>query len=261
MTLTKELEQLKEQYCEKGILTIYLSTDQTSNDQQKGEWKIRLKNGLKRLEEYIQSSDEKNVKTYKTLKKKATEEILKLQTELPKSLVVLTFPSGELVVKRLQIKVENEFHWEKKPVIRQLENIQKEYPQEGIIFIQKEEVLVIKTSLTEVNSELGFDLEVDDEDWKQYEGVAASERMASSANHRDKYDQRIEALQQRWFKKLATILEKQAVEEGWQHIYLVGEPELVSEFKKHIAFPSRTVINKNYTKCSSKEIVNQVLVS
>ncbi|MFD2511967.1 VLRF1 family aeRF1-type release factor [Halalkalibacter alkalisediminis] len=142
-----------------------------------------------------------------------------------------------------------------------IRNHSKEYPQEGIIFIQKEGVFVIETSLGEVNNELGYDLDLENEDWKQYEGVAARERMASSANHRDKYDQRLEAIQQRWYKQLANELEKKAKDKGWQHIYLVGEQELISEFEKHMTFRNRSIIHKNYTRFSAKEIVSHVLAS
>jgi hypothetical protein len=78
MTLLKELQQLKDQYCEEGVLTIFLNTDQTSNDQQKGEWKIRMKNGLKKLEEYNESSEQMHLHSYKKIKKKAISEINKL---------------------------------------------------------------------------------------------------------------------------------------------------------------------------------------
>ncbi|WP_227938966.1 VLRF1 family aeRF1-type release factor [Alkalihalobacillus deserti] len=261
MAILKELQQLKDQYCEEGVLTIYLNTDQTSNDQQKGEWKIRLKNGLKKLEEYIESSDRKHLSTYKKIKRKAKAEIVKLQLELPKSLVLIATANGDLFIKKLKLRVNNQFHWEKKPVISQLEQIQSDYPQEGILFIQKEDVFIIETSLGEVNNEISYELDLENEDWKQYEGVGARERMASSANHRDKYDQRVEAIQQRWYKHIASELDKKAKEKGWQHIYLVGEQELISEFVKHLKFINIKIINKNYTKFTSKEIVDQVLAS
>ncbi|MFD2511969.1 hypothetical protein ACFSUR_27705 [Halalkalibacter alkalisediminis] len=40
MALANELQQLKKQYCEEGVLTIYLSTDQTSNDQKRENGKF-----------------------------------------------------------------------------------------------------------------------------------------------------------------------------------------------------------------------------
>ncbi|MFD2511968.1 hypothetical protein ACFSUR_27700 [Halalkalibacter alkalisediminis] len=51
-----------------------------------------IKKWMKRLEEYIQKSDENQLSMYKKLKKKATAEIVKLQLQLPKSIVLLAFP-------------------------------------------------------------------------------------------------------------------------------------------------------------------------
>ncbi|KHF39059.1 VLRF1 family aeRF1-type release factor [Halalkalibacter okhensis] len=261
MSLAKQLQQLKGQSCHEGYLTIYLRTDQTSNDQQRGEWKIRLKNGLKKIEEYIPSENEENKKAYKKIKSKAIEAIYSLQTELPKSLVLIASPNGDFYLRKLQIPVENEFFWEKQPRTEQLERLNKEYPIEGIIYIQKEDIFMIETSLGEVNKERLYDLEIDKEDWKQYDGVAASERMARRANHRDKYEQRFEANQQRAYKDLACLIQKEAEKNKWSTIYLVGETGLVTEFEKHLMFPTVKKVDKNYKNFSSKEIVGQVVVS
>ncbi|MFC0469780.1 VLRF1 family aeRF1-type release factor [Halalkalibacter kiskunsagensis] len=261
MTFAKELEQLKEHDCKEGCLTIYLNTDQTSNDQQKGEWKIRLKNGLKKLEEYIHSSEHQNLAAYKKVKKQVQEEFNNLQLELPKSVVLIASATGKVLIKKLQISLENEFHWEKQPVLNQLERIQGQFPTEGIIFIQKEDIFTIETSLGEVKKELAYHLNFEDEDWKQYEGVAARERMASGANHRDKYQNRLEANQQRWYKTLAGTIEKEAKIRGWTAIYLVGQPDATSEFEKYLDYIKVKKINKNYHKFTSKELVGQVLAS
>ncbi|ARK28481.1 VLRF1 family aeRF1-type release factor [Halalkalibacter krulwichiae] len=256
------LQQLKDQYaCDKGVLTIYLNTDQTSNDQQKGEWKIRLKNGLKKLEQYIERMNANQIQTFKKLKKNALKEIENLQLQLPKSFVLVASEKGGLYLKELRIQVENEFQWDKEPKFLQLENLQKRYPQEGILLIQKENIYMIETSLGEVNEETLYSLELESADWKPYEGNAARDRMASSANHRDKYDQRFEANQIRWLKQLASDLEQQGVKRGWKHVYLLGEKELVTEFEKQVKLINKTKINKNYTNLTSMEILNQLLVS
>lgn len=65
MALAEELRQLRKQRCEGGCLTIYLNTDQSIRNQKKGEWKIRLKNGLKKLEEYIAASNKEELAAYK----------------------------------------------------------------------------------------------------------------------------------------------------------------------------------------------------
>ncbi|GAE25999.1 hypothetical protein JCM9140_2027 [Halalkalibacter wakoensis JCM 9140] len=120
---------------------------------------------------------------------------------------------------------------------------------------------MIETSLGEVLIERFYDLEIESEDWKQYEGVAASERMASRANHRDKFERRFEANQQRVFRSIATEIEKEAKRNKWSTIYLVGEDRLISEFEKQLQFTSVEKIKKNYNDLSPKEMVGQVLAS
>lgn len=261
MIFDKDLRRLKDQSSKDGYLTIYLSTDQTSNDQQKGEWKIRLKNGLKKLEEYNKSIGEKDLAVFNKMQNKAIKEIHKLQTELPKGIIFIVAANGEFLLKKLQIQVENEFYWEKEPILTQLEKIRADYPLEGILFIQKEGVFAIETSIGEVKHEMVYELDIENDDWRKQEGVAATERMASSANHRDKYEQRFEANQHRWFKALANTLQKEARSKGWNTIYLLGEEELTSVFENYLQFSSVKKMNKNYKKFSSKEIVGQVLAS
>ncbi|WP_332696492.1 VLRF1 family aeRF1-type release factor [Halalkalibacter lacteus] len=261
MTFAKELQRLRERDCEEGCLTIYLNTDQTSNNQQKGEWKIRLKNGLKKLEEYIHSSEHHNLDAYKKVKKKAQEEMNHIQLELPKSIFLIASSNGEVLLKKLQISLDNEFHWEKQPDLNQLERVQEQFPTEGILFIQKEDIFAIETSLGEVKKELAYHLDLENEDWKQYEGVAARERMASGANHRDKYENRLEANKQRWYKRLAGTIEKEAKHRGWTKIYLVGQSDVTSDFEKYLDYIKVKKINKNYQKFTSKELVGQVLAS
>ncbi|GAE25998.1 hypothetical protein JCM9140_2026 [Halalkalibacter wakoensis JCM 9140] len=137
MALAKELQKLKDQTSEDGYLTIYLQTDQTSNDQQRGEWKIRLKNGLKKIEEYIEVENKVNIKRFKQVKKRATDAIYAIQTQLPKSIVIFASPQGNFFMRKLAVPVENQFSWAKEPMTEQLEEINKRYPKEGIVFLQK----------------------------------------------------------------------------------------------------------------------------
>lgn len=52
--LIKKLENLHLHAPDK-MLTVYLNTDRSDPDQQGGEWKIALKNGFNRLEEYLKA--------------------------------------------------------------------------------------------------------------------------------------------------------------------------------------------------------------
>ncbi|TWI53591.1 VLRF1 family aeRF1-type release factor [Halalkalibacter nanhaiisediminis] len=261
MVLKKELQKLQTQICKEGYLTIYLNTDQSSGDQQKGEWKIRLKNGLKKLEEYIEVSEKENINAYKKLKKRVTSEIHDLQADMPKSVLVIASADGDWLLEKLQIRVENEFHWEKQPILEQLEKLQRKFPKSGILLVQKRDLSIIETSLGEVLEQLSYQWDLENEDWKQYEGVAATERVASGANHRDQFEQRFEANQQRWYKQLASVIQKKAKNKGWQKIYLVGPPELINEFEKYLTYDEIDKIKKNFNDLKPHEIVNDVVAS
>ncbi|WP_088102332.1 VLRF1 family aeRF1-type release factor [Halalkalibacter urbisdiaboli] len=255
----KELQQMKSKNGERGCLTIYLNTDQSSNDQCKGEWKIRLKNGLNKLEEYIEASEADALPTFKKLKKQAMKSIEDLQTQLSKSLVFIG-TKQEWRLEKLQVPVENEFYWEEEPMLEQLKSLTEKYPLTGIIVIQKMYMGIVETKLGEVISEYSYDRDIENEDWKQYEGVAATERIASGANHRDQFDQRVEANQHRWLKELASLIEKRADQQRWQEIYLVGS-EMSQEFRKYLLERKVRLIKKNLTNRKAHELVHEVLAS
>ncbi len=51
MNIAKEMKKLESIYLEKPnrVFTMYLNTDPADPEQQGGEWKIHLKNGLKKF--------------------------------------------------------------------------------------------------------------------------------------------------------------------------------------------------------------------
>ena len=144
MALSESLERLKYARCERGVLTIYLNTMRTRNS----EWKLRLKNGLKKWQEYIEArGNEEELKDYIMIKKKVMKEMKDQQLNLQKSIVIFASVDQTIwEVHHLQLEIENEFHWETYPVIDQLEEIQQKYPTTGIIVVHQKEVLAIDTS-------------------------------------------------------------------------------------------------------------------
>ncbi|MBM0064530.1 VLRF1 family aeRF1-type release factor [Alkalicoccobacillus gibsonii] len=260
MIESKELQQLRDQRCENGCLTIYLNTDQGQMDQKKGEWKIRLKNGLKKLEEYLESSSTDEVTAYQTIRKIAEEEILNNQTTLTKSLIFIGSSSGDWQLKKLQIPLENDFRWEKQPVLDQLEQKLEAYPKTGILLIQKQDVVAVETFLGEVESEHVYTWDAESEDWKMYQGSSSS-NVAGAAIHKDQFDQRFDANQQRWFKQLAVKIQKKAKKNGWNGVYLVGSPDQTSDFEKQLTMNNVEVVKKNLTKLKSNQIINELFAS
>ncbi|MFB4165810.1 VLRF1 family aeRF1-type release factor [Alteribacillus sp. JSM 102045] len=260
MGLLEELKNYKKQHDDTGILTIYLNTDFGEGSQHKGEWKIRLKNGLKKIKEYVETSGtQEEQKTFKKLADLADQHIYDQQMNLQKSYIFMASADGNFHVERiLQVPVETEFHWEKKPVLNQLEEMQSSYPAAGIVMVQKSDVHFIDTALGEIREEKHFSWEVESEDWNQYEGNSATERISSGSTQVDEVQQRFEENRQRWYKNLAPVLDKEVKKRNQQGIYLVGNKESIRDLEKHLGAKVIDSIPKNLTSKSSHEVLNKV---
>ncbi|WP_096201764.1 VLRF1 family aeRF1-type release factor [Bacillus sp. FJAT-45350] len=260
MGLTNELKQLRNFECERGVLSIYLNTSQSIHNKRKSEWRIRLKNGMKKLEEYIMASgDEEELKAFKKIKGKVNNVFRDKQTQLQNSVVIFASLKDELLlVKHLQLDVENSFHWEKKPVLHQLEELAERYPKTGILLVQKQDVIALNVSLGELQGEYQYTWNLEEEDWRKKEGIAASERIASSANHRDEFEQRVEANFQRWMKSLAPKIDEQAKHNSWKGVYIVGQPEMTKTIEKYLRTKIIKSIPKNLYSKKSHQVVSEV---
>ena len=84
MSLSKELQTLKEFHCnDRCVLSVYLNTSPGDPNQLNGAWQLHLKNGFKRIDEYLTASeDKKEMKAFNELKKKVIKEIESSQNEL-----------------------------------------------------------------------------------------------------------------------------------------------------------------------------------
>ncbi|MGY4690569.1 VLRF1 family aeRF1-type release factor [Salibacterium sp. K-3] len=260
MTLADELKTYKQQEDETGILTIYLNTDFGDGSQHGGEWKIRLKNGLKRLKEYVETSGTKEEqKAYKKLADKANQHIYDQQMNLQKGFVFMASADGEFHVEKIiQVPVETEFHWETYPVLDQLEEMQAEFPAVGVLLVQKSDVVLIDAALGEIRDEKHFSWEVESEDWRQYKGNASSDRTSSGSTQVDEVQHRFEENRHRWYKNLAPVLDKEVKDRNLHGVYLVGSKESIEDLEEHL---NTTIINKipkNLISKPSHEILNTV---
>ncbi|WP_280770199.1 VLRF1 family aeRF1-type release factor [Salipaludibacillus daqingensis] len=265
MALENELQNLKDFTCaeSKCVLSIYLNTDPADQDQQKGEWKIRLKNGLNRIQEYLDaSSDESELKSYKKLKKKVDNEIQQNRTALQKGVIIFASEHEDLwSVHYLQVPVETSFHWEASPVLDQLNELHEKYPRAGVILPNQDEVKVIDTSLGEVNDERTYQFDPGSEDWSFKEGLASSDRTASGASHVDKLQQRFEENRHRFYKKMAGNVEQLKKDRGWKEVYLVGEAEMIRSFETSLRTKPAGSVNKNLNNAATTKVLEEVFHS
>ncbi len=243
--------------CDKGVLTIYLNTLRSGQD----DWKLQLKNGLKKLEQYvIARKDKEELKNFRDVKKKVTKQLLERQHEMQKAIVVYASPNRDIwEFHQLQLSVENSFSWENEPMLDQLETIQYQYPASGVLLLQQMDLVALDTRLGEINEEVRYILNLDDDNWRKYEGTAATERVASSANHKDQYQERLEINQQRWLRRLAPLIDQKSQECQWKGVYIVGSQDLAKELGKYLKTKIIKVVPKNLSSFPSHKIVGEVI--
>ncbi|QQK79434.1 hypothetical protein HUG20_05700 [Salicibibacter cibi] len=255
MALDQELNKIKRKKDELGILTIYLNTDLSEHD----EWKIRLKNGIKRLEEYAEKSGEKKgKKALKNLLREANAYIYDQQKNMQKSLVLIASADGDIwTAKTLQVPVESSFHWDTEADTAQLEELQEKYPATGIIVTQQRDVTLIDTSLGEVRDEKKFSWDLEKEDWVDYDDQSSPPSAADT--NIDDFQRRFEENKHRWYKNLAPVLTKELKNRGVNGAYFVGSKESVSELTQHISDSYiKGKVAKNLGSKPAHEIVNAV---
>nr|WP_257350939.1 VLRF1 family aeRF1-type release factor [Pseudalkalibacillus decolorationis] len=173
MKFSEKLKDLKGKRADRPqkILSLYLNTDPSNMNQQGGEWKIKLKNGLKKFEEYIDEMGRQDeLKGYRELKDRVHKTITGRERELKKSVVLFATPDKRLwIIEDLQVPVETSFHWEEYPVLDQLEDIQSKYPYSGIIVINKEDATVLETEMGVLVNEFHYSFDPDIEDWREHQ--------------------------------------------------------------------------------------------
>ncbi|CAM3832251.1 VLRF1 family aeRF1-type release factor [Alkalicoccus chagannorensis] len=262
MTLTNELKSLKKVECPDGkcVLTVYLNTDPADMDQQKGEWKIRLKNGLNRIEEYIEASGSQDeLKAYQKLKKQVDNEIKGNRPNLAKSVVIFASDHEDLwSVHYLQVPTETNFYWEPTPQLDELKQVQEKFPRSGIVMPNNDEVRIIDTSFGEVNEEWVFEFDSNKEEWNLSDGMASKDRQASSATHVDKFKQRFEENKYRFYKDMAQKVEKLRKEAGWHELNIVAEADAARTFADVLQTEPARIVQKNLNGAESSKILSEV---
>lgn len=251
MALFKKIQFLKQVTKEKpdGILSIYLDTDRSKPEQQNGQWKVRLKNGLKKLEEYLEAQnalEEKN--RFKKLIKKVEKEIYQLQREHQKGLIL--FASSDLALwelEILQVEVQNEFHWEAQPALEQLQTINLKHPPSGLILAHQNQVRVLDTALGQVLDELDYQWHMEMEDWADFKGPTASSGNQNIS---------------REYKKLFPKLLQESKDRNWKAVYLIGDSSLIDSFKPIFDHLSQLyIVPKNLKDKSAHDLLAEVMLN
>ncbi|KAB8129925.1 hypothetical protein F9U64_14895 [Gracilibacillus oryzae] len=248
------------------IFTMYLNTDRADPEQQGGEWRIHLKNGLRNFESYLQEdgdSDEK--RNYWAVKEKVEKYISEIEQDLAKSVVI--FATGDDSIwfaEKFQMPVTTLFEWDDTANLDQLKEMHQTFPKSGIILTQKEAVKVLDTELGTLKDSHTFELDLETEDWRQYSGPPPSQANTGSGGkitQTDQFKERFEANRYRWYKDLANTLDRFAKGLNWENIYIVGDKDEANDLKNNMNKPITKVVNKNMLDHEERKIIKEVVLN
>lgn len=235
------------------VLTFYLNTDPTSE-----EWRIRLKNGLKRTEEYYEAANRDQVKTLKKISKKVNVKVRDMRENLANSLICFA-SEDKILLYPFQFPVENDFIWRDEPATEQLERLFKKYDRSGVVLLQANSVTLITATLGEVEDEIHYEIDFDTEDWTRYRGLAYGSIISSSANHRHKFERRMRENQARWYRKIIPTIRNYAKERRWKSVYLIGPASLTNNMRTQLNQKVTAEINRNYSGRSAHAVLAKTI--
>ncbi|CAM3142784.1 VLRF1 family aeRF1-type release factor [Filibacter tadaridae] len=260
MSLSKELQTLKEFRCDdRCVLSVYLNTNPADPEQLNGAWKIHLKNGFSRFDEYLAASEDKELKAYKAVKDKVVKEIEKNQSDLSKGVVIFAANDPEIwSVHFVQVPVKTSFHWENHPVTEELEYMLKAYPEAGIVLPSFGEVRILDTAMGVVKDELTFAFDSGLEVWSEQKGVKSSIQRGTGEGHSDGFDHRLKENLERFYKGMGSTVEKLKKERGWKEIHIAGEAELANSFAKTLREKPQSCIYKNLNNVAAGKVLAAV---
>lgn len=144
--MTFQLETMLQRIADlKGpVLTMYLETNPSDE-----EWKIRLKNGLKRIGEYVEASNEAEYPIFKKVAKEVYQHTFDLQRQMKNGL--LCFATEEAIVMQpIQPPVQTAFYWEARGETTQLQTLFQHYPHTAFLVVQQDQISVVETVLEDV---------------------------------------------------------------------------------------------------------------
>ncbi|GEN47003.1 VLRF1 family aeRF1-type release factor [Alkalibacillus haloalkaliphilus] len=267
MDLRKVLNQLEHYQSEKPnrVFTMYLNTDLADQDQQGGEWKIHLKNGLNNFENYLQEdgdSDEK--RNFWAVKEKVEKFMEEHQKDLKKSVIIFATGEGDIwFADTFQMPVQTEFYWEDAPVLDQLKSLNEQFPKTGIVLTQKDHIKLIDAELGSIKDTMLYELDLNTEDWKQHVGPHHADSNLGSGGaksaKKDEIADRFEENRSRWYKSIAPKIDQLAKQNDWDEIHLIGSSDEVDELEKNMNKPIENKVNKNLLDHEETKILEEVM--
>lgn len=255
--MTNKVEQIHTEVAQLDghVLTVYLNTDPARED-----WKIRLKNGLRKMTEYVEASNPNQLRDFKKIRQKV-DRAIKDQVRAGANSIVCFANKDKLLIYPLQLQVDNDFSWEDEAKTEQLQTLCNMYGNSGVVLVQRDKVTLLSHRLGELVDETHFEFDIESRHWKQYKGVAFGNIYSSSANHREKFNRRMRENQKRWFKQLIPLIEQHAKRQGWSGVHLVGPKELTNDLKEMLRIHVIGETSGNYAYKSAHQVLERTLLA
>lgn len=264
----KEIKKLENVYLEppERVFSMYLNTDPADPEQQGGEWKIHLKNGLNSFENYMKADNDTDEKrNFSEIKEKVERYMHDNEQSLAKSVVIFATADNSIwFAEKFQMPVETEIRWEETAKLDQLKEMFRKFPQTGIILTQKNAIKVLDTELGSLKETRLYELDLDTESWKEHTGPHRAQATVGSGGKSTKTEQfeaRFDANRNRWYKTIASTLDKMAKDHKWQQIYLVGRKEEADDLADNMNKTITDKVSKNMLEHEEMKIINEVVRS
>lgn len=258
----KQLEKVRNENSNK-VFSMYLNTDPSDPEQQAGEWRIHLKNGLRNFESYLEKDNNKEeLKNFQLVKQKVEKYVHSNEQHFRRGIILFATADEDVwFADRVQARVETEFFWEEIPNLDQMKALMHNFPKSGIILVQQNQIKVVETELNEVQNTLYYELDIDTDDWRQFSGPHKADAPMGSGGkslQQDNFKDRYEANKQRWYKRIAPKLDKKVKDHEWEKVYVVGESNASHELEAQMNKPTEEVIHKNMLDHKETKVLEEV---
>lgn len=263
MRISEDVKKLKAFRCDdRCVLSVYLNTNPADPEQQQAAWRIHLKSGLKRLDEYlVASGDEKELTAYRLVKDRVMKEVEDKQNDLAKGVIIFAAAEPEMwSVHYVQVAVKTNFHWENHAMTEALEYMLKAYPEAGIILPSYSNVRILDTAMGRVQDEKVYAFDSGLDVWKEQKGEISSIQRGVGG-HTDGFDIRLKENLNRFYKDMGSVVSKMKAKRGWKEIHVAGEAELANSFASILSEKPESCIHKNFGKLNNNHIIQKVFES
>lgn len=197
----------------------------------------------------------KKIQAFEELREKVEKELDHSEPNLLRSIVIYTEGGGGLFeLHYLQVDVENEFVYGDAASVSQLETLDQKFPKTGIVVAQMGIVAVHDTRLGEIDDTLIFELDLDTDNWRKYQG-RSGEGEASSSSQVDQFDSRIEKQIRRFYRDLSGELAKLHKKYEWSELVLIGHQRTMKLLQDELEIEASRVVNKNLSGATKQQVL------